>query len=186
MCFPEPSTESFALFASGPQRAANSQPRVHPDFDEAKVRKSPFRKANVSVFFRGLGCLLLLATLACSKPAPPPIAWQTDLDAALNRAQAQGRPAFIDFTAAWCAACQELERQTYVDPEVRRATQRFVAIKVDATVLDEAMQARMKVYRVESLPAVVFVDAKGTLRPTPRLTGFVPAARFVAMLGEVP
>ena len=39
----------------------------------------------------------------------------------------------IDFFAEWCAACKELDRETYVAPGVVAEAERFVRIKVDGT-----------------------------------------------------
>ena len=44
-------------------------------------------------------------------------AWSPGLEAAL---QAQGRPIFVDYTAAWCVTCQYNKRTTLDDPAVLR------------------------------------------------------------------
>ena len=43
----------------------------------------------------------------------------------------------VDFTAAWCGACKQLDRETFSAPEVQPAMNRFVAVKVDATNDDD-------------------------------------------------
>jgi len=53
------------------------------------------------------------------------------VDAALARARADHKPVMIDFFAEWCAACKELDRETYVSPTVVAEASRFVRIKVD-------------------------------------------------------
>lgn len=136
----------------------------------------------------GVVLLGLIATthIACHQEARAPIPWETTLDPALARARAEHRPAMIDFTATWCAGCQELEKRTFVHPTVRQAAARFVAIKVDATVLDDAMQATFNRFNIAALPAIVFVDSQGTVRQSPRVTGFMEAPHFVELLGQVP
>jgi thiol:disulfide interchange protein DsbD len=149
------------------------------------------RRAGVSgptacSLLRLIFCVLvfLCCGTACQSPATP-IVWRADLDAALSDARAAHRPALIDFTASWCAACGALEERTYVDAQVQRKVARFVAIKVDASVIDDRMQALFDRYGIASLPAVVFVDSQGNVRPTPRLKAFVEPASFLEMLGQV-
>lgn len=115
----------------------------------------------------------------------PPIAWELGHDAALERARKDHQPVMVDFTADWCQACKELERDTYVDVGVRREAQRFVAIKLDATELDDAMKALFDRYAVLGLPTVVFIDGAGNILPKPRVTGFVGPQRFYDLMTAV-
>jgi len=116
---------------------------------------------------------------------PARIVWDGAHDAALARAKREGRPVMIDFTADWCEACQELEHETYVNLGVRAAARRFVTVQIDATNLDETVQKLFDHYGVLGLPTIVFLDPDGRLLPEPRITGFVPPARFLELLGQV-
>ena len=46
------------------------------------------------------------------------VVWQPWSPAAVATAQAQGRPVFVDFTAAWCVTCQLNKRTTLSDSDV--------------------------------------------------------------------
>ena len=113
------------------------------------------------------------------------IAWQSGYDAGIAMAKAEHRPVMIDFGADWCEACKDLERKTYVDARVQAAAQRFVAIKLDATTIDDALQKILDRYSVVGLPTVIFIDSKGELLSDPRVTGFVEAKRFVELMERV-
>jgi thioredoxin:protein disulfide reductase len=113
------------------------------------------------------------------------ITWVTSHDAGIARARTEQRPVMIDFTADWCQACQELERETYIAPEVREQAKRFVNLKIDATELDDEMNKLFEKYAVRGLPTVVFLDSSGKLLDEPRVTGFVPPERFSLLMDRV-
>jgi thiol:disulfide interchange protein DsbD len=113
------------------------------------------------------------------------IVWETDHAKAVQKAKEQHKPMMVDFTAQWCQACQELEHKTFVDPRVRAEAQRFVALKIDATTIDDAVDALFKKYGVLGLPAVVFVSSEGVVLQDPRVTGFVPASDYWMWMQKV-
>jgi thiol:disulfide interchange protein DsbD len=138
---------------------------------------------------KGLGIALcsigaLLAILGIIKPAEA-LAWERkDIEGALTRAKTDGRPLVVDFTAAWCGACKELDKKTFSEPRVGQELSRFVAVKVDATNNDdpkvEAMLARFKVV---GLPTVVVFDSHG--KEAARFNDFVPPDEFLKSVQRV-
>jgi thiol:disulfide interchange protein DsbD len=106
-------------------------------------------------------------------------------ESALAQARAQGRPVLIDFFADWCAACKELDRETYVAPEVVQEGRRFFTIKVDGTNEAQAVQALYERFGVQGLPTVAFVSSQGRVLQSPRVTGFLEPAPFLAELRKV-
>jgi thiol:disulfide interchange protein DsbD len=109
----------------------------------------------------------------------------TPFDQALAQAKLSGRPVMIDFFAEWCAACKELDRETYVAPKVADEAKRFVAIKVDATDSTDALDALFERFGVKGLPTVAFVGSDGQILPSPRVTGFMEPAAFLGQLRQV-
>ncbi len=85
------------------------------------------------------------------------IAWTESLDSALKTAGKTKKPIFIDFYADWCGPCQEMLRTTYRDKEVVARSRRFVPVLIN---VDKQPKLAQK-YQVDSIPTVVFLNAKG-------------------------
>lgn len=113
------------------------------------------------------------------------IGWESAHDAALQRAHGRGLAVMIDFTAEWCVACKELEHSSYVYPGVVSEAERFVAVRVDATTMDDSITALFDRYGVLGLPTVVFIDSGGKVLGQPRVTGFVSGPRLLELMRQV-
>ncbi|HKD41478.1 MAG TPA: cytochrome c biogenesis protein CcdA [Myxococcaceae bacterium] len=144
----------------------------------------------------GLSGALLVTVCRLQPESAPELKWQVQFpssqtstvhqfDAALQRARESGRPVMIDFGAEWCAACKELERDTYVDPTVVSEATRFVNIKVDGTNEVDEVEALYQRFGVQGLPTVAFISSKGEVLADPRVTGFLRADKFLAELRKV-
>lgn len=100
-------------------------------------------------------------TLAWEEPQPG-----QDLlalvDAAKAKAQEEKRPLFLDFTAAWCAACKEIEKITFPDERVQQAAGRFVSVKMDMTDdSDPVVERAFEIYGIRGLPVLILYDSEG-------------------------
>ncbi len=80
---------------------------------------------------------------------------------------AQGRPVFVDFTAAWCVTCQFNKRTTLADADVKADfTQRGVALlRADWTRRDAAITAELARLGRSGVP-VYALYAPGASEPT--------------------
>jgi len=110
-----------------------------------------------------------------------PLAWRSDAEAALAEARAAGRFAVVDFTADWCLACHELDRQTLRHPDVARLIAGVERIRVDATRMTEPVEALFARFRVLGLPAIVVVSPDGEVVEEARITSFVPPEEAVRL-----
>jgi thiol:disulfide interchange protein DsbD len=95
------------------------------------------------------------------------IDWLTDLEQGLAQAKAEGRPVFIDTWATWCANCRVLEQKTFSHPDVIKAANRFVPIRVQlekaGSDVTRSFMDRfgLKIY---SLPTTLLLDSKGVTK----------------------
>ena len=101
-----------------------------------------------------------------------------DLEQALARAGASGRPVMLDFYADWCVSCKEMEKYTFTNPSVQAALADAVLLQADVTVNDEADQALMRRFGIFGPPTIAFFGPDGVERRNYRLVGFSPAERF--------
>jgi thioredoxin:protein disulfide reductase len=108
-----------------------------------------------------------------------------EFEKVLARARTEGKPVLIDFFADWCAACKELDRETYPSPEVIAEAGRFLSIKIDATNSEDAIDAFMDRFGVQGLPTVAFVSSNGEILKDPRVTGFLEPRTFAEQLKKV-
>ena len=108
--------------------------------------------------FGALSLLLVLATLFWAGPALRQEAaasataategqatWQPWSSERVAQARAEGRPVFVDFTAAWCVTCQFNKRSTLSRPEVQAAfdARRVLLLRADWTRRDAAISAEL-------------------------------------------
>ena len=112
-----------------------------------------------------LGALALLPRLAAS-PAPSQAAeaageaWSEARVAALR---AEGRPVFVNLTAAWCITCRVNERVALETPATRAAFARegVVLLTGDWTRGDPAISALLRSQGREGVPLYLFYPAGG-------------------------
>jgi thiol:disulfide interchange protein DsbD len=122
--------------------------------------------------------------IGASKPART-LSWEKlSVDEARHKANVEKRPLLVDFTAAWCGACKELDKHTFSQAAVAREAGRFVAIKVDATNdEDPTVVSAMERMKVVGLPTVLVYDSAGN--EAARCTDFVAADPFLEVIKKV-
>src|SRR5262245_39353125 len=85
------------------------------------------------------------------------LAWEAFSPATVAAYRAQGRPIFIDFTAAWCVSCKVNERMVFRSEEVRAALRErgFALLKADWTNRDPLITETLAAFGRNGVPFYV-------------------------------
>jgi thiol:disulfide interchange protein DsbD len=134
-----------------------------------------------------LACAIILLIGGIAFAIPPrkgvEVQWQK-YDASL--VTATGKPVIIDFYAAWCIPCKELDEKVFSDAAVARDLDRFTRVKADLTNNDDPLVRELtKRYAIVGVPTVVFLDSSGHEQQQLRLTGLETPEQFLARTKQV-
>ena len=107
-----------------------------------------------------------------------PIHSLADLEAAVAAARAHGRGVLVDFSAAWCTSCKEMERYTFTDPRVQAALSGTMLLRADVTDNTANDQALLKHFGIFGPPTIAFYGRDGQERSQDRVVGYMSAEAF--------
>ena len=142
----------------------------------------------VGVVSGGRDPLAPLAHLAGGRAHEAPLAFQRvktvrQLDAVL--AQTGGKTVMLDFYADWCVSCKEMEKLTFVDPQVRARLAGTLLLQVDVTANDADDKAMLKRFGLFGPPGIILFDKQGKEIAGARVIGFQDAVKFAASLSPL-
>jgi thiol:disulfide interchange protein DsbD len=125
------------------------------------------RIAHAAALAACLAALAVLSGIATLPATPTRIAQEGAAEpfsaARLAALRAQGRPVFVNMTAAWCLTCLLNERVALSPPDVRRAfaARGIVYMRGDWTRQDPAITAFLRGHARDGVPLYVFYPAGG-------------------------
>jgi thiol:disulfide interchange protein len=89
------------------------------------------------------------------------LVWQPSLAQGLARAQAEGKPVFVDFWASWCKNCHAMDATTMRDPGVVKKLSEFVLVRYQADrPAEEPAKSVLAYFKVVGLPTYVVLEGK--------------------------
>ncbi len=106
---------------------------------------------------------------------------QDDLDKALKIASKKKQLVLIDFSARWCPGCVRYEKEVFPTQEFKRATQKFVKVKIDVDRFENFGLSEK--YKIVGIPTFVVVDAQE--REIDRLVDFYPLEKLAPFFTSV-
>jgi len=115
------------------------------------------------------------------------LAWEPFSPAKVAAYREQGRPIFIDFTAAWCVSCQVNELMVFRSQEVRAKLQErgFALLKADWTNQDPIITQTLASFGRNSVPFYV-IYGKGKDAPAVPLSEIINAGIVLRALENIP
>jgi thiol:disulfide interchange protein DsbD len=153
------------------------------DRNTAAFRAFPWLKTATGAVSFALATFLITTLLMRG----PGVTWADYSDEVLKEASRLKRPVVIDFYAAWCAPCRDLDESTFHDPAVvKQAQNGFVMIKVDVTKGGNPTHERLlKEYGIKGVPTVVFLNADGKECHDLRLLDFLPPDQMLTRMSRL-
>ena len=107
---------------------------------------------------------------------------RSELQQQLQQARAQGQPVMLDLYADWCAACHQLEQETFSHPQVQQQLAHYRLLRVDLSRIDAEQRALLAELQVTGLPAIQFFGQPS--HPLARVDGFLGAEEFISRLPQ--
>lgn len=113
---------------------------------------------------------LMMGLVAAVAPAMAEMDWTSDLDAARQKAAAEGKALLLDFTGSdWCGWCIRLRKDVLSKPEFEAyAADKFVPVEIDVpqnpkfdAALRQRNQQLCEKYHVSGFPTIMVLTPEG-------------------------
>lgn len=152
--------------------------------DSTRTESRVFGWLRLGVGFAGLvaGFYLINASIT----GAPGVSWKPYSPAIMEEAKKLGKPVILDFSAAWCTPCHEMDRVTFRDPEIVKQADGFVMLRVDLTKSGNPLAEQLvRQYFVSGVPTIIFLNGLGKEVPELRVVGFIPADQFLTRMVRI-
>ena len=142
-----------------------------PDAEPARSQPNSRKGLILVLIVLGIGLALVFGRRESG------VVWIEDYEAAIQRAQEEGKPLLLAFHATWCPPCKRMKRSTYTSPEVIALIEtNYIPVLVD---IDEN-RALVSQYKVSPIPAYFLCAPDGT--PNVSFVGYHDADAFIGKI----
>jgi thiol:disulfide interchange protein DsbD len=100
-------------------------------------------------------------------------------------AQSKGKIAMFDFYADWCVSCKEMEKLTFVDPQVKAQLDQMLLLQVDVTANTKEDKELLKRFGLFGPPGIIFFDRDAEEIESKRIIGYQNAQKFMQSLNSL-
>jgi len=107
------------------------------------------------------------------------------LNELLKEIKGAKKPVVIDIGKDNCAACSELAKFTFPNPEVKKELKRFKFIKLDITKYNDEDKKIMKHFKIFGAPNVLLFNSNGKALDDKFIQGFIKPEKFSKLLKEI-
>lgn len=137
-----------------------------------------------------LSAIILIILTSAKIPEPGPetkdetgIAFhQGTWDEALQLANKQSKPIFLDISASWCGPCKMLKSKTFPNQEVGEFyNANFINVAVDGEKGEGIALA--KKYKIKGYPSLLFINSSGDI--VAQTTGYRNPKQFIEIGKQV-
>ena len=113
-----------------------------------------------------------------------PVHSVADIESAVKTAQENGKLVMLDFSAAWCIACKEMDINTFQNPAVQKALAQVTLLRADVTENAVENQLLEQHYGIVAPPTILFFK-EGQEVPNSRIVGYLNPKAFLDRLNAI-
>jgi thiol:disulfide interchange protein DsbD len=153
-------------------------------FEKSSSLSPGFKKLRITLGIACIGIALFITATYLNRG--PGVSWDTYNNSILEQAREQGKPVIIDFYAAWCAPCRELDISTFRDEEVVNRSHQFIMLKIDLTTgANPAYEELIDTFDVKGVPTVIFINSKGEEKSDIRMIDYSSPTDFLSRMAAL-
>ncbi|MDD9952433.1 MAG: thioredoxin family protein, partial [Zetaproteobacteria bacterium] len=122
-----------------------------------------------------------------SAPRTSQVHWHHNEEEAFHAATKNQTPLLIDLWAEWCEACKEMDRTTFVDPEVLKTLDsgRWTLLRLDMTTSTEYTDSLQERFQVVGLPTLILMQNSERPEVFHKVAGYSSAERLLEELRSI-